>query len=394
MFNFTANAQTTCPDTKWRYELNAPIPYQSVDWLQNGTTAINRWSNQGHLSPGPILTVASTEPVGQTHPNFELSPASIRLLTNTYNDPMDINIPTFEFGESFILFSSESPNVIWDVGKIKAVDNLGGNYDANDLTRNVSAGLAFYDANGPTFQQTVNGGSREVFRIINGNMGVGTIDPLNKFVVQTNEQWESTMVSIDQHNNNPSIRLYRSTGSPNACPTGMGITEADGWWIEVNNDWQTTGEYSPLVFKTKNEPVCPYDNNDLNTVVSFTRDGRVLIGDLKYNGTEFENVNMKLSVDGGIATKEVLITMDDWADYVFEDDYYLMDLNELESSIKTNGHLPGIPSSEQVRKNGVAVGEMQKQMMQKIEELTLYVIQLKKENDEIKQELNSIKQGE
>jgi hypothetical protein len=71
-----------------------------------------------------------------------------------------------------------------------------------------------------------------------------------------------------------------------------------------------------------------------------------------------------------------------------------MDINELESSIKANGHLPGIPSAQQVKENGVSVGEMQKQMMQKIEELTLYIIQLKKENDEIKNELNSLKQGE
>jgi hypothetical protein len=65
-----------------------------------------------------------------------------------------------------------------------------------------------------------------------------------------------------------------------------------------------------------------------------------------------------------------------------------MDLDELENSIKENGHLPGIPSAQYVKENGVSVGEMQKKMMQKIEELTLYVIQLKKENDAIKNELN------
>ena len=77
--------------------------------------------------------------------------------------------------------------------------------------------------------------------------------------------------------------------------------------------------------------------------------------------------------------------------HVFNDDYNLMSLSDLESSIKANGHLPGMPSEAEVIKNGVSVGEMQKKMMQKIEELTLYVIELKKENERIKAQLNNNK---
>ena len=66
-------------------------------------------------------------------------------------------------------------------------------------------------------------------------------------------------------------------------------------------------------------------------------------------------------------------------------------LNSKGEFLKANGHLPGMPSEMEVIKNGVSVGEMQKKMMQKIEELTLYVIELKKENERIKAQLNNNK---
>ena len=383
-------AQGLCPDSYWNYEyLTSPDPpYNSVSWLQNGTAAINRWSFQGHLSPGPILTIANTEPVGVTHPNYEISPASIRLMTNTWEDVEGSWMPDYKFGESFIEFTSQSPNVTWDVGTIKTVDNLGGDYDANNLTRNVSAGLAFYDANGPTFQQTVSGGRREVFRIINGNMGVGATDPLHKFVVQADPDWDNTMVTIDHDDHDPFIQLNRATGDPTQCPDGG--TVAYPWRIELDDDWQQTGEYGSLMFKTSDVHVCPYESYPMQTVATFTRDGRLLLGDLKYTGSALTE-DLKLSVDGGVVAKEMVVTLNDWADHVFEDDYNLMSLSDLESSIKSNGHLPGMPSEADVIKNGVSVGEMQKKMMQKIEELTLYVIELKKENERIKAQLNNNK---
>ena len=69
-----------------------------------------------------------------------------------------------------------------------------------------------------------------------------------------------------------------------------------------------------------------------------------------------------------------------WADFVFEDDYSLMSLNELDNYIKVNKHLPEIPTTQEVEENGISVGEMNAKLLQKIEELTLYVIELQKKN--------------
>ncbi len=109
---------------------------------------------------------------------------------------------------------------------------------------------------------------------------------------------------------------------------------------------------------------------------------------------EFDNnllqVNGDLKVDGTITTKEVLVTAEGWPDYVFKNDHKLMPLDELEQSIKKNGHLPDIPSAEEVKKNGVSVGEMQASLLRKVEELTLYMIQLKKENEILKKQIATL----
>lgn len=89
----------------------------------------------------------------------------------------------------------------------------------------------------------------------------------------------------------------------------------------------------------------------------------------------------KLAVNGTIHGKEVKVDMNIWPDYVFEKGYRLPSLIELEASIKEEGHLPGIPSAAEVRLNGLDLGEMNAKLLLKIEELTLYIIEIKKENE-------------
>jgi hypothetical protein len=92
----------------------------------------------------------------------------------------------------------------------------------------------------------------------------------------------------------------------------------------------------------------------------------------------------KLAVNGTIAAKEVIVDVSIFADFVFEENYKLMSLSEVEKYIKKNKHLPNIPSEKEVKAKGLGLGEMQAKLLQKIEELTLYVIDLKKENETLK----------
>ena len=72
-----------------------------------------------------------------------------------------------------------------------------------------------------------------------------------------------------------------------------------------------------------------------------------------------------------------------WPDYVFADDYKLKPIEEVEQEILKHKHLPGIPSQKEISENGIALGEMQTKQMEKIEELTLYIIQLEKRIKEL-----------
>jgi hypothetical protein len=89
----------------------------------------------------------------------------------------------------------------------------------------------------------------------------------------------------------------------------------------------------------------------------------------------------KLAVEGTIGARKLQITQATWADYVFKSDYQLPSLKEIEQYINTNKHLSGVPTESVVLKEGIDVGEMNKVLLQKVEELTLLLINEHKENE-------------
>ena len=127
----------------------------------------------------------------------------------------------------------------------------------------------------------------------------------------------------------------------------------------------------PIVFKTSG-----------SEKMRITTDGKVYIGTPGFPTSV--PADALLAVKGFIVSKGVKVTQINWPDYVFEKDYNLMPLPQLAEFIKKNKHLPGLPSVNQVKVDGVDVGENQELLLRKIEELTLYVLQLKKEIDELK----------
>ncbi len=94
--------------------------------------------------------------------------------------------------------------------------------------------------------------------------------------------------------------------------------------------------------------------------------------------------NRTMYLDGTLKAKEVFVQSNVWADYVFSKEYQLMSLYEVEKYINKNKHLPGIPSENEVKERGVDVAKMNVLLMEKVEELTLHVIQLRKELDALK----------
>lgn len=104
------------------------------------------------------------------------------------------------------------------------------------------------------------------------------------------------------------------------------------------------------------------------------------------------NKNIALNVNGIINSREVKVALEDyWPDYVFTPGYQLPALQQVENFIKTNGHLPGIPNAQTVEKDGINLGEMNALLLKKIEELTLYVIDLQKNNEQMSREIEKLK---
>lgn len=94
----------------------------------------------------------------------------------------------------------------------------------------------------------------------------------------------------------------------------------------------------------------------------------------------------ELDVNGTIRAKEIRVESD-WADFVFKKGYNLPTLKEVKRHIDENGTLPGVPSEKEVKANGVNLAETDVLLLQKIEELTLYIIDLKQEIEDLKSQI-------
>jgi hypothetical protein len=106
------------------------------------------------------------------------------------------------------------------------------------------------------------------------------------------------------------------------------------------------------------------------SVISFMGNGNIGFG--------VNNPINKLDVSGTIHSKEVKVDVTGWPDYVFRKEYDLPTLAEVEKHINEKGYLKNIPSEEEALKNGISLGEMNAKLLQKIEELTLYMIEVNK----------------
>ena len=111
-------------------------------------------------------------------------------------------------------------------------------------------------------------------------------------------------------------------------------------------------------------------------------DGKVGIGTEVF-GTE------RLAVNGNIRAKEIKVEATGWPDYVFARDYRPLSPDALERYISVNKHLPGLPSAKEAEANGVELGKMNKKLLEKIEELTLYMISQQKEIKALKEQIHN-----
>lgn len=122
--------------------------------------------------------------------------------------------------------------------------------------------------------------------------------------------------------------------------------------------------------------------------------GKLNVGNITINNADKEQLDIKanLKVSGKIATQEVCVNpTSTWCDYVFEDNYKLMPLKELRQYIALNKHLPEVPTTTEVEKSGVNLGEINVTYLKKIEELTLYILQQQQQLETLQVQVASLK---
>ncbi|GGC88606.1 hypothetical protein GCM10011508_14870 [Flavobacterium lutivivi] len=178
----------------------------------------------------------------------------------------------------------------------------------------------------------------------------------------------------------PSTSVVAGT---NVTVSGNGST-ATPYQISANDTslYANNGVINQSTTVSNNRIVDMNDRNIWFNTSTSTNNGKIYIG----SSTSYPTTtgNYKLFVEGGILTEKVKVALRNtanWADYVFADNYKLMPLKEVESFVKTNKHLPGVSSASEIVENGLDVAEMQSKHMEKIEELTLYIIEQDKKLD-------------
>lgn len=238
-------------------------------------------------------------------------------------------------------------------------------------------------------------GNQRIFVHNNGFTGIG----LGNNVIPQNR------LEIKAQSNNSGLRFRNYTSaSPTVAPNGKVLTlNANGDVVLTTDEggsgggdfniYENDGAINQSTTTLNNRRVNMNGRNIWFDTSTSRRNGNIYIG----SQPSYPNItgNYRLYVEGGILTEKVKVALRstaNWADFVFESDYKLATLKEVEAFIKKNKHLPGVESADELLKNGLDIGNMQAKQMEKIEELTLYAIEQDKKLEKQSKEIEILKE--
>lgn len=266
-----------------------------------------------------------------------------------------------------------------------------GNLFVNGSSGNVGIGTA-----SPTSRLEVNGN----IKMSNGEFHFGnsffTYDQGGSMVFKADSPAATPYMVFRNSDNTEGVRMLYRNSMLNIQGSALRVDNkgldflhseyGDGFGAKIYGSDEGNGTTS-LRFAVRANTA-----NWSDAMVIKTNTGKVLIGmgqeqpPTQVLGTNISNY--KLFVKGGILTEEMRVSSgSSWADYVFNDDYQLRPLEEVERFIKTNKHLPNVPSAKEIKETGIELGEMTKIQQEKIEELTLYLIRQNNEIKELKEQI-------
>jgi hypothetical protein len=265
------------------------------------------------------------------------------------------------------------------------------------------------------FAQAWTGNDLNVDTYRNGNVGIGTSAPRGKLDIWggtlhvTGSDQNGTLVAGSM-GGNAYLGSNALTNAISITPNGwVGIgTISTGYALDVNgyakaqlidiNNGNADGgrliwrgglngtqEYRARVAPGGQLNFFPSEGS-INTL-TLTQDGKVGIGTANTG-------SFQLAVEGKIGAREVMVLTGAFPDYVFDSKYKLRDLKSLENYINENKHLPNVPSAAEVEKNGgIELGQMNTKLLEKVEELTLYIIEINKKVERLEKENEALKKA-
>ncbi len=325
-----------------------------------GMTLLNFAARNNSSTWSDIMTITSNGKVGigTTSPSFKLSVEGEIGITKNY--------PYIQFNST-----SWGSNSFIQTGVTTAAQ-ANGDY------------MVFRNPNskGFNFRQ----GSYNALTIQpNGNVGVGTTNPDSKITIDgtiSTTKSSYTKFQLARHDWSGSHAILFNAYKDYSV---SGSLETTGNTKYANNTGAYSGGAGSIMFLGNGgimdfliSPASVGMGESINwggPKMRINRQGEVGIGTTDMDG-------YRLSVGGNIRAEEVKVEASPWPDFVFEKEYKLSTLEEVEKHISEKGHLPEIPSKAEVRENGIKLGEMNAKLLRKIEELTLYLIEQNKKNQE------------
>ncbi|MHC0446340.1 hypothetical protein ACWA1F_13100 [Flavobacterium sp. 3-218] len=216
-------------------------------------------------------------------------------------------------------------------------------------------------------------------QLINGFVGIGTNAPETLLNVNVGSGGANGIAGI------------RVGGLTNYSSLELGI---DGDYDGMIRSYGNNINYYAGHWKTKGIPATEDHSHNWYTSKIGSSDWSSIKMTLNANGNlgiGIVDPKNKLDVKGTIHSQEVKVDMYGWPDFVFKKEYNLPTLEEVEKHINEKGHLENIPSEEEVLKNGINLGEMNSKLLQKIEEMTIYMIEMKREIKKQSEEIENLK---
>ncbi len=382
-----------CQVRELNKELSKP---ERDDWTANGNNNANSNSFIGTTNNFPLVFKANNNEgfrlltdgkfgIGTTTPTAKLDingNARIRGINSNYG-----GIP-FTTGETRLVSTDADGNLRDEYVDVRSGTNctkmvLG--WSARPL---LDLSMAYTNSNGITVYPQDLTNPNDIIKCPQlGNVGIGVLQPNYKVDVDGDvnasgfrlngnpvifSQWSNTngltytgnLVNITDAGNTLTFKAHNPNGEISSSTNKIDFWTSPGTWndiacgkITANGDLTVNG-------------TCLF-NSDMKFAY------KVVIGSTNIQ------TDAKLAVAGNIKAHE--ITVDNtWSDFVFDDNYKLTPLLDVEKFLIKNNHLEGIPSASEIEKNGLPLGELVKLQMQKIEELTLYTIELQKQLNELK----------